>query len=69
MTEPVFADTLAHHPFKPFPTEYTDRYTPEQARQDGARFERQNLINRIRKIDNPTKQVKQLLAELEKEEN
>lgn len=57
--------------FKAMPTEYTDRYTPEVARQmgheQGWRDRNNQIIAKLRLIEKPTKQVAALLAELEEE--
>jgi hypothetical protein len=59
--------------FKALPTEYTDRYTPESARQlgieQGWRDRNNEIIAKLKGIAKPTKQVLDLLAELEKEGN
>lgn len=67
---PVFDRLFAESsPFKALPTEYTDRYTPEVARQQGykqgAATQIEQLIADIEAIEKPTKQVVELLAKLE----
>lgn len=69
MSTPVFDAVLDANPFKAFPTEYTDRYTPEVARQQGVQHgERQateRFLKRLKAIKNPTKQITTLIRELE----
>lgn len=65
----VFADS---NPFKALPTEYTDRYTPEVARQQGQvageRQERDRILKLIASMK-PTKALEALRAEIEKAED
>lgn len=69
--EPVFEQVWREQPFAKL--EYTDRYTPEQARQDGARkgaVDMQETILKMAKaIKAPTKQLKALIKEIEEIEH
>lgn len=72
---PVFKQTArewkAKRDFTVMPAEYTDRYSPEVARQmgheQGWRDRNNQIIAKLRLIEKPTKQVAALLAELEEE--
>lgn len=48
---------------------YPNVYTPQQATKDGYNAGIKTAIDLIKEIDKPTKQVKALLAELEKKQN
>ena len=59
---PVFDETLEANPFRAFPTEYTDRYTPEVARKEGERCGVQKAFEFVVSlIDEEPKPTKQLL--------
>jgi len=51
------------------PTDYVDRYTPEVARNAGFKAGLIHAFLMASEINKPTKQVKDLLAELEKKIN
>lgn len=51
------------------PTDYVDRYTPELARDAGFKSGLMHAVALVNAITKPTKQVKDLLAELEKKIN
>lgn len=55
--------------YSKLPTDYVDRYTPEVARQAGFKTGLIHAFVLASDITKPTKQVKQLLAELEKKIN
>lgn len=65
---PVFDEVWKSNPFTVLPTEYTDRYTPEVARQEGDRAATQRILERLQAIDKPSKQLKELIKELEEQE-
>ena len=66
---PVFEEVLASNPFTAFPTEYTDRYTPEVARQEGEMRgldkRSEQVIALIDAVKNPTKQLLELRAQIQ----
>lgn len=70
-TTPVFDRVFAQTKFTAFPVEYTDRYTPEVARQqgelEGVRKERQRILNLIHSRKQ-TKALEGLRAEIEVED-
>lgn len=65
---PVFEEVLASNPFTAFPTEYTDRYTPEVARQEGElrglSKRSEQILNLIAEVEKPTKQLLELRARI-----
>ena len=70
MNDPIFHQVMAATRFTSLPAEYTDRYTPDVAKQQGLRLGMRNEIeNLIQVIDEtfekPTKQVLHLKALLE----
>lgn len=71
MNDPIFHQVLAESRFTSLPTEYTDRYTPEVARQQGELLGERKTLDRIlakgHAIKNPTKQLLAFLAEIEEE--
>lgn len=71
MNDPIFHAVAATHRFTAMPTEYTDRFTPEVARQAGVLSGERNATERIlakgRAIKNPTKQLTAFLAEIEED--
>ena len=70
MNDPIFHTVAATHRFTALPVEYTDRFTPEVARQAGVLSGERTATERIltigRAIKNPTKQLQAFLAEIEK---
>ncbi len=66
---PVFNDTLARHRFTALPAEYTDRYTPEQARQAGDTYGRQQhnqaVLSMLKTIKKPSKALQHVIETLE----
>lgn len=71
---PVFDEVFKSNPFKAFPTEYTDRYTPDIARQEGIAIgvERrtEQVLDLIDAIPKPSKQLlalRDLIANMEAE--
>lgn len=71
MNDPIFHAVAATHHFTSLPAEYTDRYTPEVARQQGEligeRKTRDRILAKGYAIKNPTKQLQAFLAEIEEE--
>ncbi len=69
MSTPVFDSVLAGTKFTAFPTEYTDRYTPEVARQQGHRAGSaagiQLAISLLKEIKKPSKQILDIIEKLE----
>jgi len=69
MNDPIFHQVMADNRFTALPTEYTDRFTPEVARQQGELNGERKTLDRIlakgRAIKNPTKQLQAFLAEIE----
>jgi len=65
--EPVFEQVLRENPFAKL--EYTDRYTPEVARQEGWKLGaiqmQEVILKKLRKIKSPTKQVQAIIKEIE----
>jgi hypothetical protein len=70
---PVFERLFKEsNPFKPFPTEYTDRFTPEVARQQGFTAGYQQALNDVTKLIckiKPTKTTVKLLDDIEEMAN
>jgi hypothetical protein len=71
VNDPIFRTVIADHPFTSLPPTYTDRFTPEVARQQGVlhgeRTTRERILAKGRAIKNPTKQLMAFLAEIEEE--
>jgi hypothetical protein len=71
VNDPIFHQVMAANRFTSLPTEYTDRYTPEIARQQGVLAGERKAIERMlakgHAIKNPTKQLQAFLAEIEDE--
>lgn len=69
MNTPVFTDTLARHRFTALPREYSDRYTPEVARQAGDTYGRQQhnqaVLDMLKSIKRPSKQLQEIIEKLE----
>lgn len=69
MSTPVFDQVFkTHNPFSVMPDEYTDRFTPEVARQQGFAAGYHQALNDITKLIckiKPTKATVQILDEIE----
>lgn len=65
MATPIFDEVMGGNPFSSFPAIYTDRYTPEVARQQGYKQGAEDLRNQILKalisIKKPSKQLLQAI--------
>lgn len=65
--EPVFEQVWRENPFTQL--EYTDRYTPEIARQEGAKHGaiqmQEVILKKLHAIKSPTKQVQAIIKEIE----
>lgn len=70
MNDPVFRSVMADHPFTALPPTYTDRFTPEVARQQGFKAGWQSALQEVislaEKQGKPTKQLAGFLAEIER---
>ena len=70
MNDPIFRQVATDHPFTALPTTYTDRFTPEVARQQGFKAgwqaALQEVISMAEKQSKPTKQLTSFLAEIER---
>lgn len=71
MNDPIFHQVFKTNSFTALPPTYSDRYTPEVARQQGVltgeRNMRLHILAKGRAIKNPTKQLQAFLAEIEEE--
>lgn len=73
MNDAIFRKVLGENPFTALPAEYTDRYTPEVARQAGHKAGYQAALDKviylIQSTPRPSRQLKALLAEVERLED
>lgn len=69
MSTPVFDSVLRATTFTAFPVEYTDRYTPEVARQQGHKAGTvvglELAISLLKEVKKPSKQILDIIAKLE----
>ncbi len=69
MNTPIFNDTIARHRFTALPTEYTQQFTPEVARQAGDTYGRQQhnkaVLDLLKSIKRPSKQLTEIINHLE----
>jgi len=66
---PVYDALKAGHDFTKLPTEYTDRYTPEVARNEGwlagAEKMRERILKMAGEVSKPTKQLLEFIEKIE----